>query len=347
MGFDMDALTHPTWTLVDISNEIWTALTFAPLGQFSLIACLLFAALPLLWLSLASQRRVTHYKFGRVFRVLFNWRFIRQRTHGFDMVMLLANSFSLPLIFGWALLSTTTLAALTANLLGHVITAPTPTTLDPVVVTVISTVAVILAYEFGYWLDHYLCHMVPMLWEFHKVHHAAESLSPLTNFRVHPVDTLVFYNILAVTAGLTIGSLAFAFGAPPVTHPIFNTGNYILIGTLLIGHLQHSHIWIPFTGLLGKLIMSPAHHQIHHSADERHFNKNMGSFLAIFDWMFGTLHMPTKAREKLTFGLDKTARPEHSLTEGLLQPFADAYRHVQPTDVAAQPTGNLPGVPSA
>jgi sterol desaturase/sphingolipid hydroxylase (fatty acid hydroxylase superfamily) len=31
------------------------------------------------------------------------------------------------------------------------------------------------------------------------VHHSAEVLTPLTSFRIHPLDTFMFGNILAVT----------------------------------------------------------------------------------------------------------------------------------------------------
>ena len=54
------------------------------------------------------------------------------------------------------------------------------------------TVTLFLAYELGYWLNHYVPHRVPFLWEFHKVHHSATVLTPLTNFRVHPVYMCIF-----------------------------------------------------------------------------------------------------------------------------------------------------------
>ncbi len=51
----------------------------------------------------------------------------------------------------------------------------------------------------------------------------------------------------------------------------------MLIYIYLTAQLQHSEIWIPFTGVWGRLFMSPAHHQLHHSADPAHFNCNMGA----------------------------------------------------------------------
>ena len=35
-------------------------------------------------------------------------------------------------------------------------------------------------------------HRVPALWEFHKVHHSAEVLTPLTEWRQHPLELMLF-----------------------------------------------------------------------------------------------------------------------------------------------------------
>ena len=50
--------------------------------------------------------------------------------------------------------------------------------------------------------------------------------------------------------------------------------------------------------------ISPAQHQVHHSTDEAHFNKNYGTWLAIWDWMGGSLYV-TGQKETLRFGLGK------------------------------------------
>ncbi len=81
----------------------------------------------------------------------------------------------------------------------------TPSALPELAQRAIVTVILFLAYEFGYWLDHFLKHRIPALWELHKVHHTAEVLTPVTSFRMHPLDTLVFGHILAATAALANG----------------------------------------------------------------------------------------------------------------------------------------------
>ena len=132
-----------------------------------------------------------------------------------------------------------------------------------------------LAYELAYWVDHYLSHRIPLLWDFHKVHHTAEVLSPLTNFRVHPVDSIVFYNIVSISLGTTGGALEL-----PAAWPSVRVGgaNVILVAFIFVTvHLAAFHVWIATTGPLGRLILSPAHHQIHHSDNPIHFDKNFGA----------------------------------------------------------------------
>ena len=70
-----------------------------------------------------------------------------------------------------------------------------------------------MTYEAGYWLNHWLSHRVAWLWAFHKVHHTAEWLSLLTNFRVHPIDTIVCYDMVAALAGFVAGFMQPAFRA--------------------------------------------------------------------------------------------------------------------------------------
>jgi sterol desaturase/sphingolipid hydroxylase (fatty acid hydroxylase superfamily) len=54
------------------------------------------------------------------------------------------------------------------------------------------------------------------------------------------------------------------------------------------------------------VLISPAMHQMHHSIEPRHFNRNYGQALAIWDWMFGTLYV-IHEKEVVTFGLDDEA----------------------------------------
>jgi sterol desaturase/sphingolipid hydroxylase (fatty acid hydroxylase superfamily) len=188
----------------------------------------------------------------------------------------------------------------------------------------VSTIAELLAYELAYWGAHYACHRIPALWEFHKVHHSAEVMTALTEMRQHPVEIILFMNAISLTTGITFGLMTWLFG-PGAGHITLLNGNIVLTLFMLSwGHLRHSHLWIPFQGLMGKLFQSPAHHQVHHSTDPRHFDKNLGFALAVWDWAFGTLHIPTREREVSEYGVGEEYEDYATLGRSLARPFAKA-----------------------
>ena len=70
-------------------------------------------------------------------------------------------------------------------------------------------------------------------------------------------------------------------------------------------------------------MISPAQHQLHHSIAKEHHDKNFGATLAIWDWIFKSLHYSTDT-EKLTLGLDENQTPkEHSLYSIYISPVVE------------------------
>lgn len=305
-------------------------LFFDPGSTFSvasLLAALIVASAILLLRPRRAGRDIPLKVFLRVMLPPRLWRSASGRA---DLAFLILNGVFLSIILGGAILSASIIAELVRNGLLKIFGPASISDLNLISKRVIFTVGLFLAYEMGYWVDHYLSHRVPMLWEFHKVHHTAESLSPATTFRVHPVDSLVFGNILAIFIGAATGLLTYLVGkgAAPFT---LGTSNLILVGFLfVVGHLQHSHFWIPATGPLGRLIMSPAHHQLHHSDDPQHHDSNYGSCLAIWDWVFGTLVVPGKQQPMLTFGAGPKVLINHTLLGTIALPFVNSWERLRP-----------------
>ena len=305
-----------------------TLLTFGgPLSLASLGSAFCVAAAWITW-----QRFRTGKSVGVrvVLRSIFPARIFLSRSAKADYAFVIFNVFMSGLLLGWAMLSFSTVTLGVSGLLTRSLGPVAPTGLSDFTTTLIMTVAIFFAYELGYWFEHYLSHKVPALWECHKVHHSAEVLTPLTNARMHPVNSIVFMNIIAVATGLTNGVLCYAFGKPIGQFVITNANLIQVAFAYATVHLQHSHVWIPFTGWFGRVILSPAHHQIHHSQNPVHFDKNFGGCLSLFDWLFGTLHMPSKAPEKLTFGVPADGEDPHSVMGGLVTPLARALRHLRP-----------------
>lgn len=224
------------------------------------------------------------------------------------------------LVGGTSLLSVTgTVKALTAAF------GATPQPVRPsYAITALCMVLVFLAVEFGYWFAHFMMHKVPALWEFHKVHHSAEVLTPLTEWRQHPLELMLFPVLMGGASCLIQGPIVWYFGASAlVLDPM--TANLISMAfwyTIL--HLRHSELPFYATGLLGKLIQAPAHHQVHHSTNPKHFDKNLGYCLSVFDWMFGTLYVPRKG-ETFSYGLGHADSPLETAVGSVLAPIGRAF----------------------
>jgi len=57
-----------------------------------------------------------------------------------------------------------------------------------------------------YWLHRWL-HTIPLLWKFHKIHHSAKVLTPITFYRIHPIENLLFGVRYALSIGIVTGIL--------------------------------------------------------------------------------------------------------------------------------------------
>ena len=146
---------------------------------------------------------------------------------------------------------------------------------------------------------HYTMHRIPFLWKLHQVHHSATTLTPLTLFRVHPIEAVFYFFRGSLVFGLVSGFFIWMFGRELSTFHILGVD---LLGFLLNAagaNLRHSHIWLSF-GYAEKWFISPAQHQLHHSVEHGH--ANLGTYLACWDRMLGT-HRKAEKREQLKFGL--------------------------------------------
>ena len=194
-------------------------------------------------------------------------------------------------------------------------------------ITLATTLLLTLAGDFALYLAHWLLHRIPCLWPFHAMHHSAETMTPFTGYRQHPVDTLINAVVSGIVVGLVFGLLRLLFG--PEIHFLGVGGQTVLLLLFyLFGyHLRHTHIWVDYGPRISRIFISPAQHQIHHSLDPRHYGKNLGYMLAIWDGFFGTLYVPEK-QENLTFGLADSFFGSRPSFLGLLwKPFAELIRH--------------------
>ena len=241
-----------------------------------------------------------------------------------DLQLILANHFVMPFVnVGWRFTGAWFAALLLAGMVW--LFGPAQPWLEWNAGTVIGfTLLFAIADDFGYWVWHYLAHKVPFLWAFHKVHHSAEVLTPLVAGRVHPVENILLPVFRAAgTALVAAPALYVLVGDAPVL-TLF--GMKLVAGLFAFAgnQLLHAHVPISWGRRLNHVFISPATHQIHHSVAPEHWDKNMGAYLAVWDWMFGTLCLP-HAGQLLVYGVGKEeGQPHPGLLGAYVRPFLDA-----------------------
>jgi sterol desaturase/sphingolipid hydroxylase (fatty acid hydroxylase superfamily) len=196
---------------------------------------------------------------------------------------------------------------------------------------VLFTVFFFLIDDFSRFYVHRLMHRIPVLWAFHKVHHSAETMTPFTIFRTHPIEGLIFALRTSIVQGIVISIFLFLFGSKVDLITVFGASVGVVIFHSLGSNLRHSHIKIRYPRAIELFFISPGQHQIHHSTEKRHFDKNFGVALAVWDLIFGSLSHSEDQTHK--FGLTTKFGEKHDLLHLYIEPFKAAVRTIKQTKV--------------
>lgn len=203
----------------------------------------------------------------------------------------------------------------------------------PWVIVLLQVSAYMLGHEFGQYAGHYALHRVPLLWAIHRAHHSAETLNFFTNPRAHPLELIILIGLRVAFGSLLVGMIYYLTGSTlmPGTTMALLFYNFVFLGSYTM--LTHSHIPISFGGRFNIIIGGPVMHQIHHSAEIKHRDKNIGGAPTyIFDWLFGTLYIPQKG-ETFVVGLNEEEygekNPFRTVKDFYFEPFNHGVRHIR------------------
>ena len=169
------------------------------------------------------------------------------------------------------------------------------------------TVFTFILLDFFRFYQHCLMHKIPLLWKFHQVHHSAEVLTPLTLNRMHPVEMFISMARTVLVNAISSALYVYLFQVPLYGFDILGVNMFGFLFNAIGANLRHSAVWISY-GPLEYLFISPAQHQVHHSKDPLHFNKNFGICFSAWDLLFRSFYRANK-KMSLQFGLkDKAPR---------------------------------------
>lgn len=187
------------------------------------------------------------------------------------------------------------------------------------------TAAMFLLDDAAKYFLHRALHRWPVLWAFHKTHHSAETLTPLTVYRTHPAEGVLFALRAVLVQALAVGAFVFFFGDRASLLTVLGANAILFAFNVAGSNLRHSHIWISYGRHVECFLISPAQHQIHHSLAPEHHDRNFGAVLAVWDWMCGSLTLAGRKRT-FDFGVEGGGAAPHSLRALYLTPFMDAAR---------------------
>tara|TARA_R110002167_G_scaffold61728_3_gene174355 strand:- start:38072 stop:38857 length:786 start_codon:yes stop_codon:yes gene_type:complete len=173
------------------------------------------------------------------------------------------------------------------------------------------TFSVLLLDLMIYW-QHRIFHLVPMLWRFHKVHHADSHIDASTGLRFHPVE---------IALSIALKALAvLILGVPATAVIIFEVA---LNGFALFNHANiRLPRWLELP--LRTILITQVLHRIHHSQVVNETNSNYGFSVSWWDRMFGSYKSQAqKSDEDLDIGLKEwpAKNSNASLLMLLIMPF--------------------------
>jgi sterol desaturase/sphingolipid hydroxylase (fatty acid hydroxylase superfamily) len=173
----------------------------------------------------------------------------------------------------------------------------------------VAVLAAVLGLDFVSYLWHRANHSLPVLWRFHRVHHADPAVHVTTSLRFHAGEIL-----LSVPVRLAAIAL---LGAPLAGVVAFEC----LFGAA--NALEHGCFDLParLERALGRAVITPALHRRHHSVLRAEHDSNYGTIFSFWDRL-GRSHCPGSSADRFALGLGphETGDPR-SLAAMLAEPF--------------------------
>lgn len=151
---------------------------------------------------------------------------------------------------------------------------------------------------------HRLNHGIPLLWRFHRVHHAERYLDVTSATRFHLGE-------IALSA-LTRVPLILLFG--------IRFSELVIYESMLFAVVQfhHANIRLParLEAILSKIVVTPNIHRVHHSKYQPETDSNFSSLLSFWDRAFRT--RKETDLEKIELGLEEFG-PGHDNLAGIME----------------------------
>ena len=133
-------------------------------------------------------------------------------------------------------------------------------------------------FEFGGWLYHFGSHRVRFLWCLHAPHHSPTELNLTVNWVTFFAES--YYSNFVYLVILTL------LGINPVMFVVIMS---ISTAWGMFAHISERALKNGKLGIFQHLIITPAHHRVHHAKHPLYIDRNFATLVPLWDWIFGTL----------------------------------------------------------
>ena len=183
----------------------------------------------------------------------------------------------------------------------------------------------LLVIDMVFYFTHLFGHRTRIGWIFHKVHHSAEVLTPLTRYREHFVEGILYAATVSIGAAFSSGVFAYLFAGRITQITIMNLGVLVFLFSLT-ANFRHYHVSLRFPRALERWLQSPGMHHVHHSRLPHHWGKNLGLVTSVWDRLCGTLYIGDPY-EPTPWGLTESEQGRYrSFSDNVRQPLIEAWQ---------------------
>ena len=130
-----------------------------------------------------------------------------------------------------------------------------------------------IALDFSsYWI-HRISHKINFFWNKHAIHHSSEEFNLACALRQSIssfVNLFTFFLIPAALFGVPVNVIA-------IVAPIH-----------LFAQFWYHTVYIKNMGFLEHILVTPAHHRVHHAINPEYMDKNLAAIFIVWDRIFGT-----------------------------------------------------------
>ncbi len=180
----------------------------------------------------------------------------------------------------------------------------------------VQVIVIMMATDFVQYWVHRAFHTFPALWRFHAIHHSTKKMDWLAGARMHFIEIAVLRSLTALPM--------FTLGFDPAAIQA-----YLLI-VYFYSSFIHANIGWKF-GFIERFFVTPRFHHWHHGSDRAAIDINYASHFPIYDWLFGTHHLPEKDWPE-NYGVVGNTVPK-----GYWKQFIYPFTKPKPTDPPQMP----------